>query len=289
MSKKKSYKMRTEKQEQRRKTKRFFIAFFACFAVFACFSALYLLISYDFDLSSLTNVRSEETTLVGESSEPASFDGNDRYILLFCTDNERETVRMLSIVRVNLESRKFTVCTQSENELIRINGISNTFFDHYKSGGVKRLVEAVEAFNGIKIDRYICANDTTFKKAINYAGQLKITLPEQLNFRDGEFSLVLIEGEQKLRGDDLLKYVRYCRLSGDRGFTDQSVIVGEMIRQYITPKVLENDDRLFTRLVNTLDTNITAMDYKDAKDELAFIASNEFEIEIIQYFKETVG
>ena len=217
MSKKSKFSFKTEKERQREKTKRFLIGFFSFLIAFACFSMLYLLITYDFDLSPLLNAREEDTTEQTEVASEYTTDAELSHFLLFCTDSQVKELRFIIVVRVNMNEKVFTVCSLSENERITVEGENETFLQHYLDGGAKRLVEAVEKFNGIKIDKYIASSDNGFKKAINYAGQFKLTVDAQINYRKSDFSIMLIEGEQKLRGDDLLKYMEYCKYIGDEG------------------------------------------------------------------------
>lgn len=188
-----------------------------------------------------------------------------------------------------MADKTFTVCSQSEKERITVEGENETFLQHYLDGGAKRLVAAVEKFNGIKIDRYIASSDNGFKKAINTMGQFKLTLDEQINFRESDFSIMLIEGEQKLRGDDLLKYMEYCKFIGDEGLDLQAETVGMMLTQYINPDNLAKCGDLFSSIINNVESDVSVMDFKSAGDALTFIAQTGFKVQTVAYFKETVG
>lgn len=290
MSKKSTFSFKTEKERQRQKTKRFLVGFFSFLVAFACFSTLYLLITYNFDLSPLLNARDEEDTT--EPTEIASeyTSGADlSHFLLFCTDSEVKELRFVIVVRVNMNEKTFTVCSLSEKERVTVEGKNETFLQHYLDGGAKRLVAAVEKFNGIKIDKYIASSDNGFKKAINYAGQFRLTLDEQINYRKSDFSIMLIEGEQKLRGDDVLKYMRYCKYIGDEGLDLQADAVGMMLTQYINADNLAKSDDLFSSIINNVESDITVMDFKSASQAFSFIAQTGFKTETVAYFKSTVG
>lgn len=290
MSRKSTFSFKTEKERQRQKTKRFLVGFFSFLIAFACFSTLYLLITYDFDLSPLLNARGEEET--SEPTEPASKfapGSAPSHFLLFCTDSELLELRFVVVVRVNMNEKVFTVCSLSENERVSVEGVNETFLQHYLDGGAKRLVAAVERFNGIKIDKHIATSDNGFKKAVNSVGQFKLTLSEQINYRKSDFSIMLIEGEQKLRGDDLLKYMRYCKYIGDEGLDLQAEAVGMMLTQYINTENLAKSDALFSSVINNVESDITVMDFKSAAQALSFIAQTGFKTETVAYFKSTVG
>jgi LCP family protein required for cell wall assembly len=290
MSRKSKFSFKTEKERQRQKTKRFLVGFFSFLIAFACFSTLYLLITYDFDLSPLLNARGEEET--SEPTEPVSEFAKEvtpLHFLLFCTNSEVSELRFVVVVRVDMNKKVFTVCSLSENERVSVDGVNETFLQHYLNGGAKRLVTAVERFNGIKIDRYISSSDNGFKKAVNSIGQFRLTLNEQINYRNGDFSVMFVEGEQKLRGDDLLKYLRYCKFIGDEGLDLQAKTVGMMLTQYISNENLSKSDALFSSVINNVESNITVMDFKSAAQALSFIAQTGFKTETIAYFKSTVG
>ena len=290
MSKKSRFSLKTEKERQRQKTKRFLLGFFSFLTIFACFSVLYLLVTYNFDLSPLFNAREEDTTEQTEvASEYSSSGSGLTHFLLFCTDSEMKELRFVVVVRVNMNDKVITVCSLSENERITVEGENETFLQHYLDGGTKRLVEAVEKFNGIKIDRYVASSDNGFKKAINYAGQFKLTLDKQINYRKSDFSIMLIEGEQKLRGDDVLKYMEYCKYIGDEGLDLQAKAIGMMFTQYINADNLAKSDDLFSSIINSVESDITVMDFKSAKEALNYIAQTDFKVDTVAYFKSTVG
>ena len=290
MKKKCEFSLKTEKEMQRQKTKRFFIGFFSFLIVFACFSMLYFLISYDFDISSLINARGDEdTTETTEAAKGYTASAGPLRFLLFCTDSEAKELRFIVIAGIDMDKEEFVICSLSENERVSVDGANETFLKHYIDGGAKRLVSAVEKFNGIKIDRYIAASDNGFKKAINHAGQFKIMIDKQINFRKGDFSVIFVEGEQKLRGDDLLKYMRYCKYLGDDGLDLQAEAIGMMLTQYINADNLAKSDALFSSIINNVESDITVLDFKSALQALNFIAQTEFKTETVAYFKSTVG
>jgi len=112
---------------------------------------------------------------------------------------------------------------------------------------------------------------------------------EQINYRKSDFSIMLIEGEQKLRGDDLLKYMEYCKYIGDEGLDLQSEAVGMMLTQYINADNLAKSDDLFSSIINNVESDITVMDFKSANVALTYIAQNGFKVKTVAYFKSTVG
>ncbi|MCR5484130.1 MAG: LCP family protein [Clostridiales bacterium] len=290
MARRNRYTFRTEKERQRLRTKKFLIVFFSFLLVFGCLSVLYLLINYDFDLS---NIKKRGDDPSSDAEEQADHELQDvsgsKYILFFCTNDTKTDIRFVSVLKTDFDEKMFTICTESKTESINTGGVFTSFLGHYRRGGAKELVAAVEKFNGIKISKYVSSDDIGFAKAINRMGQLKLDLERSINYHSSDFSLVLMKGEQKLRGDDVLKYMHFCSLIGDEGLERQSRLIETMLRQYLTKENVDNGDRLFSSIINAVDSDITVMDFKNMRGMLETICANDFSYDVTTYFKDTVG
>ena len=279
---KKMQTLRTAGQRERRRLGRFFGAAGVFLILFLAVSAVYIgLHSGGFSL----NDREETTETASDVSAAAVDVSGVRNLLLLCSTADKTDIRFLSVVQINFDENAYAVCAFSPRETVNTGDRFGSFLEHYQSGGIKQLVRAVETVSGIHIDRYIASDDNTFRRAINSMGPVVFSFPEQINYRGSDFAIVLIKGEQKLRGDDLLKYLRYCGALGDEGLEMQANAIGELFVQYITEKNLEKRDRLYTTLIGALQSDISVMDFKKSKDMLEYMQQNTFEVQSIQYFR----
>lgn len=272
---------RTARQRERRRLGRFFGAAAVFLVLFLAVSAVYIGIhSGGFSLGT-----DETTETAAETSQPVENVSGVRNLLLLCATQDKTNIRFLAVVQINFDENSYSVCAFSPREIADTGDRYASFLEHYQTGGVKQLIRAVESISGIQIDRYIVSDDNSFKRAINSMGPVVFSFPEQINYRGADFAIVLIEGEQKLRGDDLLKYLRYCGALGDDGLDMQAVALGELFVQYINEKTLAKRDNLFNTLVNALSTDISVMDFKKAKPMLEYMQATPFDVQSIRYFR----
>ena len=273
--------LRTARQRERRRLGRFFGAVAVFLALFFAFSAVYI------------GVRSggfswherEDASETDVSAEPMPEVSGVKNLLLLCASPDKTDIRFLTVMQINFDDNTYTISSFSPRESVNTGDKLATLLEHYQSGGVRQLTRAMETRSGIRIDRYIASDDNTFKRAINSMGAVTFNFPEQVNYRSEDFAIVLIEGEQKMRGDDLLKYLRYCGALGEEGLDMQSQAIGEMFRQYINEKNLGKMNNLYSSLINTVSSDISAMDFKKARGMLEYMQRNDFEIQCIRYFR----
>jgi len=276
---------KTQKSEKAQMRRRFFISFFSFILVFGAFSMLILLKAYDFDLSRLLSEPVEETNESTTGPETPRLTGKANF-LLYCVAEDSPEIRFLCVVNADLDNRVFSVCSLSPKTRATARGAAGTLAFHLEEGGPVRLAEAVEALGGIKIDKYIGSDDAGFRTAINKLDGLVIDLKEKIDYRGGEFSLMLTPGRQTLKGESLLKYMRFNGESGDAGLDRQSETVGLMLDQFINEYNAAKGDKLFSALHNEMkDTNISIMDFKGCSYiiETAAKPANRFQTTVSRY------
>lgn len=274
--------LRTARQRERRRLGRFFGAVAVFLILFLVFSAVYIGVrSGGFSFGA----KQDESETQTESAADLSQAEGIKNLLLVCSTPDKTDIRLLTVVQINFDDRSYTICSFSPRESVRTQERFGTFLEHYQQGGVKELTRAVETVSGIRIDRYIASDDNTFKRAINTMGALTFQFPQQINYRGADFAIVLIQGEQKMRGDDLLKYLRYCSALGDEGLQMQSEAIGVCFRQYFTEKNLDKKDNLYAALINTLQSDISVLDFKRSGAMLRSMQQNEYDVNCIQYFR----
>lgn len=273
--------LRTARQRERRRLGRFFGAVAVFLALFFAFSAVYIGVrSGGFSLREPASELSSDM-----STEPMPEVSGVKNLLLLCAAPDKTDIRFLTVMQINFDDNTYSISSFSPREAVNTGDRLATLLEHYRSGGVRQLIRAMETRSGIRIDRYIASDDNTFKRAVNSMGAVTFNFPEQINYRSEDFAIVLIEGEQKMRGDDLLKYMRYCGALGDEGLDMQSKAVGEMFVQYINEKNLGKMNNLYNSLINTVSSDISVLDFKKARGMLEYMQRTPFEIQCIQYFR----
>ena len=128
-------------------------------------------------------------------------------------------------------------------------------------GGVSRLLSALEYTCSIKIAKYIRSTDSGFKAAVNAVGGIVMTVPESIDVHSEKLTFIINQGEQTMNGDTLLKYLRYHE--GD--LAGQMEILAEIFRQTFTAAEFSSADRVYTKMINAVESDISVLDFEQIK------------------------
>ena len=142
--------------------------------------------------------------------------------------------------------------------------VKNSYLQYFELGGVSEICTALEEEYNIKIDRYVSSNENTFALAINYMGGLQYTVSENVTYRTPDLTLILTPGYQTLKGENLLKYLKYFK---EKDLSMQGELFCKMVENYLTEKNMENAMQLFKGVMSNLADN-TNVSYVDAADNL---------------------
>ena len=174
-----------------------------------------------------------------------------------------------------MPERRAVVCTLDVNRKLG-GGYEESIRQVFASEGIKKLVADMEAEFETQIDGYIGSDEEGFKSMINYFGGFDITVPEQITYRSGDFALTLVKGKQNMKGDTLFKYIRYlCTLDED-GRDLQADAMSEMLACVFKPSNISKCDSIFSRISNTLETDLTIVDYSSAKSGIEILVEEGF-------------
>lgn len=197
----------------------------------------------------------------------------EKTYLFWCADGSE--LRFAWLVNVEMPERRAVVCTLDVNRKLG-GGYEESIRQVFASEGIKKLVADMEAEFETQIDGYIGSDEEGFKSMINYFGGFDITVPEQITYRSGDFALTLVKGKQNMKGDTLFKYIRYlCTLDED-GRDLQADAMSEMLACVFKPSNISKCDSIFSRISNTLETDLTIVDYSSAKSGIEILVEEGF-------------
>lgn len=256
------------------KNKKIFMSLFIVFIILlSSVSVLYLLKTYDYDLSKAFG-KKEETS---ETDDKPKTELKGKATFLFAvTSQKNDDLHFISIVKADMDKVKVSVTCLPTDKVISSSGSSQTLKTKYINGGAKELVSGVTSYTGIEIDRYIIVNEKKFKTFVARLGNYKITMEESVSYNEGDFSINLVKGTQTLTGDRLLNYIIYQKKNGGAYLNAQALIICDMIDQMVSSKNFNEEDNMYDRLINLMDTNISIVDYtRNKKVILAYIDSDK--------------
>ena len=143
-------------------------------------------------------------------------------------------------------------------------------YNNYQSGGAASAKDFVEAVFGVKVDKYMKFNSAAFKKACDILGCVKYPVNADIaGFKnDGT--------EQDLNSDQIEQFITYELFSG--GEAERTVIASDVLRAMINQQkgknIADNLDISFEAIINMVETDVNAVDYKNRKGAIKYMLEN---------------
>ena len=142
-----------------------------------------------------------------------------------------------------------------------------SYIDLYEEGGAEAVTKAVAKELNIKMDKYIASNENTFAIAVNYMGGFEYDLPERIEYRTPDLTLILTPGKQTIKGEVLIKYFKYLK---NQSLKKQGEILCLMIEEYFSQGNFENAMTIYKGVLSGLsaESNIS---FVEAADNLKYV------------------
>lgn len=261
----------TDKKSRRGSARKFWILLPVIILAVLVASFMVILSQNNYDLNAALGLETESTTEAEEETTKAVVATADDTFLFWCASADRQEIYFMNIIRVTLPECAVAVYPVNLEEFISENKTAEEIYSEF---GERGLVSAVENQYSIDIDRYAGATETKLKTMINYFGGFTVSVDEQINYRSEEMNLVLIKGEQNMKGDTLFKYLLYLSLSGESGRGKQAQVMIEIFENIFTQGNVDRRERIYTEFANTFITDITKVDYSKAEDGIIMLMNN---------------
>lgn len=258
----KSIMFKTTKQSKGEETKKFVLILVFCVVAVLAVSIIFI----------AGNGKGDSEEEITQVEEQVKIEAEKTY-LFWCAD--KNELRFAWLVNVEMPEKRAVVCALDINRKLG-GGYDDSIRQVFASKGVKELVEGMEAEFEMKIDGYIGSEEESFKSVINSLGGVEITVPEQISYRSGDFALILVKGKQNMKGDTLFKYIRYLCTLDEEGRDLQADAMSEMLAYVFRASNLNKCDSIFSRISNTLETNLTIVDYSAAKQGIEMLVEEGF-------------
>ncbi len=275
MARKKNLVFETRKRSDKGNTRKFWAFLITGVIVILVASTAMILKSNDFDFDSAFGIEKvTETTQETTEVQTGTFEA-ERTFLVWCADSARKNMHFMSIIRFSLPECNVSVLSiDPKAALAATHTGTESPASIYLKSGESALIDAIEDAYGMKIDRYIGATETDFKSFVNYFGGIEINVPEQVNYRDSEMSLVLIKGDQALKGDTFFKYMLYLDSLGSEGKERQSVAMYHLLKGIFNPDNLRKRNKIFKQITNDMLTDISIVDFSSEEDGIVMLMEN---------------
>jgi len=268
---KNAHTFRTEKDRKTRKTMFWVIVISVIVLILGTISTVILLKNYDYDISNI--VPDDEST--SDTSDPTVSDvdqniSGEADILLAVHDGDE--LKFACIVKADASGKTISVCSLE---------IDSTLSEKFSSADEKNRMSifktSVSSYSDILIDRYISADYNQFTQVVATMGGVTLDIPHDISYNKNDIMLSLKRGEWKLVGANLLNYILISSPA------TQNEIISAILNEYMTKKNYDNAERIYSKLVNILDTDITAFDFNSALSALKVFAYSEEPLNISSF------
>lgn len=247
----KNHKFQTTKQDKRNGTKRWVSLFLILAVLVGSVSVAVILKNNESILSDMFSkteqtTTTDDTTINNAVELPELLSGRTR-VLVYCTDRDAAEFYFMALVDADIGQNRISVHPFTADNPDYIKALS--------TGGHKALIAEVEKAEGIKVDKYVASNTDTFALAINYMGGLKYNVAQRIEYRTDDYTLILTQGNQTIKGETLLKYFRYCKtLDEEQGLKQQGDLICKMLDEYITTENVEKGDTIYEKVLSKINS-----------------------------------
>ena len=248
------------------------LIFAACALTVLVLSSVAILAKNDFSLMSALGGNVEVTSATEEETD-LTVDKTEKNLLFWCKNSETDALDFLWIVNIRFPECKVKVFSPAAVSGLTFNGTETSINRIYANFGSSGLKGAMEETYGITIDAYIGSNTETFKRMINYFGSVNVNLETNIEYR-GDFNLILMKGENPLKGDLLYKYLVYLGSAGSQCNRERGEILLDIFDTVFTDANYARKDDIFSKIVNLLETDLTIVNYSTASNLIQIIFSN---------------
>lgn len=254
-----------------------------CFSlIIGSLSLLMLLRHYDYDLGNIVKQTERVTTTESDISHTQEPDLTGQATLLFVHISEdRKDIRSIFYIKAELDSLSIKVMPISPLKNVTQNGKTATILKSFSDFGIEGIALAAEAIVGYPADRYVVMTDAGLLNALKYLGDLSYERSERLKYKTDELVLDIPKGEQFLSPDTVLRLTKYNTIIYKGASSKENAeILSFAIKSYFNEKLAKKSELYFSTLINYAESDITAVDFMNARRKLERFAESADNIKI---------
>lgn len=263
----------SQKNRSKKKKKVVFICIFLCFViVLGSVSTLLLWRSLDYDFNNFFVKADESTSESTAVSEPAEllYDGQYVFCCAVTSDDGKQTY-FINLISVDLAEKTIRV-VPVDKELVDPE-TALTCGELLSANGSKALVDFLNSYYSVGISRYAVFTETGYKSFFRYMGDITVEIPEDVAYDTDDMFLELTVGENVLTPDKTYKYMKYLyetKPSYECAELNANIVVASF-NSYFNTERFATADTSFSAVVNYCSTDITIVDFTNAKDEIEYL------------------
>lgn len=216
------------------------------------------------NISVTENVSENEIDILPQVS------GKNNFIVLVSEENN---LLFAGIIQTDMDNLAYKASMLRADTVVEGEKLSMIF----KKSGAENVKKAVESLLNTSIDYYISMESDKFTEVYEKFGEINYPVINSIKYKNNDtavpFSVRVKEGEQSLKGSQIIGLMRYY-LDVEKKPSLANDIMLTILTQQINENNYENKDELFEKFIASSKTNITVKNYSMAEDSL-IVLSNE--------------
>ncbi|MDD6619757.1 MAG: LCP family protein [Eubacteriales bacterium] len=216
------------------------------------------------NISVTENVSENEIDILPQVS------GKNNFIVLVSEENN---LLFAGIIQTDMDNVAYKASMLKADTVVEGEKLSMIF----KKSGAENVKKAVESLLNTSIDYYISMKSDKFTEVYEKFGEINYPVINSIKYKNNDtavpFSVRVKEGEQSLKGSQIIGLMRYY-LDVEKKPSLANDIMLTILTQQINENNYENKDELFEKFIASSKTNITVKNYSMAEDSL-IVLSNE--------------
>lgn len=249
------------------------VCIFLCFVVvLGSVSTLLLWRSLNYDFNNIFVRGDVTTTKVVTTTDVAENEYTGEYVFLVSviSDDKKEAL-FHNLICVDLSEKTFRVVPVDGSLADSKTGM--TCDKLLVNNGIKALTSFLSTHYSTDIDRYVLLTESGYKSFFRAMGDITVKVSEDIAYDTDDMFLELTRGENLLTPDKTYKYMKYiCETSKDyeRSKANAEIVVAAF-NAYYTAERFNSADNTFSVIIDYCTTDITIVDFTNAKDELEYL------------------
>ncbi len=262
-----------QKNKKNIRRNRGLIIAFLCFAILlGTVSTLLMWRSYNYDFNNMFVKADESTTSAPTTTSPdvVTYSGNYEFLVAVTNDDKTESL-FFNIITVDLSEKIIRVVPVDSNISDTVTGLSCDKL--LIANGISETVSFLNRYFNIEIDKYAVLTENGYKSFFRAMGDITLKLSHDVVYDTDDMFLELNRGENTLTPDKTYKYMKYlCEsLKGYERSKANADIVVAAFSSFYTAERFNSADNTFSVIIDYCDTDISIVDFTNAKDELAYL------------------
>lgn len=260
-------------KKKQKKTRGLIIAFVCFIIVLGSVSMLWFWRSLNYDFNNIFAQDGESTTQTESTTavDSVTYSGKYTFLIAITSDDGKQSY-IFNAVTVDLSDKTIRVIPVDGN--ITDSATQLTCHELLETSGIKSVVSCLNEHYGISIDRYIVLTETGYKSVFRAMGDITVNVSEDVIYdTDNMFLEIPADTDAVLSPDKTHKYMKYIYETKDgyaRSEASAEIIVAAF-NAFYNSKNCENGDSIFSTIINYCSTDISIVDFTEAKDEIKYL------------------